>query len=91
MSTYDRLCRTNKRNELRTWVRSLKTDACMDCVVVFDPMIMQFDHRVAGTKRKAVSRMVADLYSRSAILLEIDKCDLVCPTCHAIRTAKRRA
>ena len=77
MSAYDRLYGTNKRNELRAWVWSLKT-------VVFDSMIMQFDHRVAGTKRRAVSRMVADLYSRSAILLEIDK---VCPTCHAIRTA----
>ena len=62
---------------------------CADCGGVFHPVAMQWDHRPGTQKRGEISRMV-DRASRKDLLSEIEKCDLVCANCHAVRTYERR-
>lgn len=75
----------------RAWYVSLKQGRpCSDCGGVFHHSAMQWDHVSAEDK----SLNVADLYrksaSKTAILVEIKKCELVCANCHALRTWNRR-
>jgi hypothetical protein len=71
------------------WFRGLKEGRpCSDCGGVFHPVAMQWDHP-PGVEKIAD---VAFLYrgSRARVLREIEKCELVCANCHAIRTFMRR-
>lgn len=75
--------------ELRVWMDKLKSYPCLDCDVQYPPYVMQWDHR-PGTKKVAdVSTMISQGYKGQAEN-EIQKCDLVCANCHAIRTHERR-
>lgn len=49
---------------------------------------LEFDH-VTGKKEANVSTLVAAGYSLSHIKLEILQCEVVCGTCHNIRTQMR--
>jgi len=71
-------------------VRALKHRPCADCDVQYPFYVMQFDH-VPERGKKLFGLAVGDLAARSeaAILREIEKCDLVCANCHAIRTYSR--
>ena len=60
---------------------------CADCGYAVDPVALDFDH-VRGTKLGAVGSMLNQ--SWTAILAEVDKCDVVCSNCHRIRTDQRR-
>jgi hypothetical protein len=71
--------------DLAEWVNEMKSQPCMDCGGTFPPVCMDYDH-VRGEKRRSVTRMIHELYSRASILEEIAKCDLVCSNCHRIRT-----
>jgi hypothetical protein len=48
------------------------------------PAALDFDH-VRGEKLYNVAKMAAG-YSWAKILVEIEKCDVVCANCHRIRT-----
>lgn len=65
---------------------SLRSQPCTSCGNTYPWYIMQFDHRDRSEKANTVSK----LFNRGArwedVLAEIDKCDLVCPNCHAIKT-----
>jgi len=50
---------------------------------------MHFDHR-PGEKKDFEIGFAVRGYSRTRILAEIAKCDLVCANCHAVRTYRRR-
>lgn len=50
---------------------------------------MQFDHRPGEVKKGNISNMKS-MYSVEALQAEMDKCDLVCANCHALRTEQRR-
>jgi hypothetical protein len=52
---------------------------------------MDFDHRDPATKSFQVTDSRAMLANRSLLLEEISKCDIVCATCHAIRTYAQQA
>jgi|ERR1044072_2744843 hypothetical protein len=68
----------------------LKTfNPCMDCKNYFHPCAMQFDHRPGTNKLFHVSDY-GKFSSVVKFLEEIDKCDLVCANCHAVRTYTRR-
>jgi hypothetical protein len=58
---------------------------CLDCGNRFPAVCMDFDH-ITGEKRASVSSLLGCGYSRTAILKEIEKCELVCACCHRIRT-----
>jgi len=80
----DKINALNKRN----MVAEIKlASGCMDCGYNTNALALEFDHR-PGTKKNAT---VASLMYRSwdIILEEINKCDIVCSNCHAIRTFSR--
>ncbi len=79
-----------RKIELHEIVDKLKNKPCMDCQGSFNHWVMQFDHRDGNTKRDNVATMLHETRPLDAILLEIDKCDLVCANCHAERTHRRR-
>lgn len=60
---------------------------CADCGNIFPAVCMDFDH-TTGQKHLKLSSMRN--YSWEKILLEIEKCEIVCSNCHRIRTANRR-
>jgi len=71
-------------------VLASKSKPCADCGISFPPKVMQFDH-VPGRGEKLFG--IGGIHGRSLteIATEIRKCDVVCPTCHALRTYYRRA
>jgi hypothetical protein len=60
---------------------------CVDCPET-DPIVLEFDHLIREDKKKGISKMMQD-YTWEQILLEIDKCEVVCANCHKRRTAKQ--
>lgn len=78
-----------RRRAIVEWVRSLKDAPCVDCGGRFHPAAMHWDHLPGTTKRDDLGRLVNG-HGRRAILEEIEKCELVCANCHAVRTFERR-
>jgi len=61
---------------------------CMDCGFDGHPDALQFDH-VRGEKLFDIARGISS-HGQEAVESEMEKCDIVCANCHAIRTAIRR-
>jgi len=77
-----------RRGTTKTFMALIKeSKPCMDCGGWFPFYVMQFDH-VRGDKMRSVSSM--NTYSVQSVMDEIEKCDLVCANCHAIRTYLRK-
>lgn len=73
------------------WVRQLKVElGCMDCGYNTHHAGLEFDHREGRLtgQEYSVSRIMGR--GRKRIQEEIDKCDVVCGTCHNIRTWERK-
>lgn len=85
--------RTNsRRRNLNTlkWKNELtSTKGCADCGVT-DFRVLDFDH-VSDDKVDNISSMIRAGRSRSMIIDEMNKCEVVCANCHRIRTYERRA
>ncbi len=58
----------------------------MDCGYDKDPAALQFDH-VRGEKLVEIGKVATNVSKR--VLDEIEKCEVVCANCHAIRTTER--
>jgi len=93
-STYRNECKEclkvrvlNYRTEIIELVRELKSKPCTDCGCVFPYYVMDFDHKEGHEKLFEISQMRR--HSKELVLLEIQKCDLVCSNCHRIRTFNR--
>jgi hypothetical protein len=71
----------------RAMLNMLKQVPCMDCGGSFPPECMDFDHRPGTIKVGDLSRMIR--HSVVNILIEVEKCDIVCANCHRLRTARR--
>lgn len=80
----------DRRKKLTKWYRKLKSHPCTDCGMTFHPAAMQFDHTSSEDKRNNVANLVSMGLGKKTVLAEIEKCDLVCANCHAIRTFNRR-
>jgi hypothetical protein len=68
------------------WRKALwraKSRPCADCRIQYHPAAMSFDHL---SDKKA---NVSDIHSIGAMLSEIEKCQVVCLNCHAVRTWQR--
>jgi hypothetical protein len=74
--------KTKARREVKEYKDSKKT-SCMDCGAT---AALEFDH-VSGTKKYTVSQMQ---FGGSTLDAEIAKCDVVCHTCHRLRTQARK-
>jgi hypothetical protein len=79
----------NARKRNREYVWELKSNPCTDCGQIYHPTAMQFDHTDTD-KEFNVSDMVKNGFSLTRIQEEINKCELVCANCHAVRTYERR-
>ena len=80
----------SNRRSARERIKIFKeTHPCMDCGGEFPYVCMQFDHRDGSTKSANVSFLIWKNSAWSNVLAEIEKCDLVCANCHAIRGAVR--
>src|SRR5438270_9717957 len=68
------------------FLRDLRRRPCQDCGGTFPPWVMDFDHREPSEKSFNVTSARAMLMSRPRLIAEIQKCDIVCANCHAVRT-----
>lgn len=75
----------HRRNELRTWVYTVKrdSDGCVRCGET-NPACLDFHHRDPEQKLHSIAKMVTNGYSRENIRAEIEKCDLLCANCHRL-------
>jgi hypothetical protein len=79
-----------KRNKARALGHKLKLiemhgGRCLDCNQVWPPFVFEFDHRDPSLKEFNVSG--ANLNFRfDRLVVEANKCDLVCSNCHRLRT-----
>jgi len=64
----------------------LHKSKCMDCGCN-NWVVLEFDHRDPLLKSENVSRLM-HYASTASLQEEIEKCDIVCANCHAMRTAK---
>lgn len=80
-----------RQDSTLAFLRDLRRLPCADCGGTFAPHQMDFDHRDASTKRFNLTAGRAMLKSRTTLLAEAEKCDVVCSNCHRIRTQRRHA
>ena len=82
-----------EEKSIRGWVLAeYGGEPCMDCNGVFKWCAMDFDHRPGEIKKFKISDAGTNISSPENIikvLMEIDKCDIVCANCHRVRTQNR--
>lgn len=84
------LANKRRRDKLRHRINQIKeTTACMDCGIKYPYYVMHFDHRIPSIKICNISHMYTSCTAWAKIQVEIDKCDLVCANCHAVRIYKQ--
>lgn len=78
-----------KRREMRRdWMVEYKeSHPCTDCQQFWPWYVMHFDH-VRGEKVGDIGTLILG-HSMDVIRAEMEKCELVCANCHAIRTHAR--
>ena len=82
--------RAQKRADKWTKAQKIKTQSgCVDCGYNKSPYALQFDH-IGNDKKESVSNLIRSDYSWETIILEINKCEVVCANCHGIRTQIRK-
>jgi hypothetical protein len=77
------------RAKSRRWVGEFKMkEGCKHCdFKAVIPAQLQLDHRDPSSKTKnGNGRAYEPSWSRVRILAEIDKCDVLCANCHALKT-----
>jgi hypothetical protein len=77
-----------RRERMRLSLKELKEGKpCTDCGYSYPSYVMQFDHLDPLRKSFTIANIVSNgRHSWDKVLKEIEKCDLVCANCHAIRT-----
>jgi hypothetical protein len=82
--------REERRDLKKAVVTSRKENPCYDCGLSFCKEAMTFDHRPGETKSFEISRYVGHPTSKvGPLILELNKCDLVCVGCHRDRSHSR--
>lgn len=95
LQNHDRqLMLANKRRKKayflkRDFIVKTKDKPCADCGKKYPFYVMDFDHRDYHIKTREVSYMFTRNWSLDKIMVEVDKCDIVCANCHRIRTYQR--
>lgn len=65
-----------------------ENNVCTDCGIDYEWFTLTFDHLDPLTKRFNISKGKKEKATKT-LLAEIEKCEIVCCNCHAIRTFKR--
>jgi len=79
----------------RALVEALRSRPCADCGQTFPSCAMEFDHRqgrliMGRNSPEAIANRAKDRRPFAVLLAELEKCDILCAVCHAIRTHRRR-
>ena len=62
---------------------------CIDCGYAAHAEALQFDH-TGDDKKGNVSDLIRSDYSWTTIMTEINKCEIRCANCHAVKTSHRK-
>jgi ribosomal protein L32 len=62
---------------------------CIDCGYAAHAEALQFDH-TGDDKKGNVSDLIRSDYSWTTIVNEINKCEVRCANCHAVKTSHRK-
>ena|SRR5437762_317000 len=81
--------RMRYEGKIRSLILEAKDQPCKDCGGRWHPLVMEFDHLPGTEKRTNLGDCKARKFGLIAIQAEIAKCEVVCPTCHRIRTLRR--
>ena len=72
-----------RKDEMRLWLREYKRSCSCEICGENHPACLTFHHRDASDKLIEVSIMIQYGYSKTRIMKEIGKCDVLCANCHA--------
>lgn len=79
-----------KRARCRQLVQDFKSErGCESCGFNVHPAALHFHHLDPATKKFNIAH-AAEYSKIENLMVEIDKCIVLCANCHAIRTAKER-
>lgn len=85
---YDRRRGRRLRSQFTSQLARIKLGrGCADCGYRDHAAALHFDHLPGTQKLQEVSQMARKPWAD--VLAEIDKCEVVCANCHALRTAAR--
>ena len=82
------------RNQIQRWIAikikaiEYKGGRCLRCKNIFPYPAFEFHHRDPETKDVSWTKL--RLRSWDKIILELDKCDLLCANCHRIEHHEQR-
>jgi hypothetical protein len=76
--------------KIRGQILASKDRPCTDCGGRWHPLIMEFDHLPGTVKLTDLGHARSRKLGWVTVQKEIAKCEVVCPTCHRIRTMRRR-
>ena len=76
--------------KIRALVLAAKDCPCADCGGRWHPLVMEFDHLPGTEKLINVGDARVRKLGADKIRAEIAKCEVVCPTCHRVRTFRRK-
>jgi hypothetical protein len=75
--------------KIRSLILATKDRPCADCGGRWEALVMEFDHLPGADKRFNIGDARARKWGWRRLEAEIAKCEVVCPTCHRIRTLRR--
>jgi hypothetical protein len=75
--------------KMRALILAAKDRPCEDCGGRWHPLVMEHDHRPGTQKLFNLGEQRARQNGLEKLQAELDKCDVLCPTCHRIRTLRR--
>jgi hypothetical protein len=75
--------------KVRAHVLAAKDKPCADCGGRWHPLVMEFDHLPGSEKQFTLGAQTARACGLDKLQAEIAKCEVVCPTCHRVRTLRR--
>lgn len=78
-----------KNNLKKIMFDYLSDKSCLQCGVN-DPRVLEFDHIKPSTKSFSIAQAINNTQKWENILLEINKCQILCANCHKIKTAEEQ-
>lgn len=73
-----------RSQEVKDWLKELKTKLCCNRCSENHPATLQFHHTDPTIKEIAISKTIRLGWNKSRILEEIEKCEILCANCHSI-------
>ncbi len=75
--------RLRYKDRVRRWLREFKRHAaCLECGATW-PAELHFHHLDPAEKDNTISKLVGQAHSERAVILELEKCVVLCRDCHA--------